>query len=154
MPLCLGDIEIGSIVGLETYDADITPENMQHGMTAYARGQKVIGTGKAFEFVQYGSMVVEEIIDTDGTIRHGILFNVDAGANIVFIAASDVGDAIVQTEYLVNMTEGATAKIGQNLTDGGDVRAYYANGCLIIYLSNEPKERTLLRVFIGKDNEL
>lgn len=139
---------------LETYDADLTPVDMQHGKSAWVKGKKIIGTGKCFEFVQYGSKVVREIIDSDGIKRYGVPFDIEAGANIVFVAPSTIGDTIAQTNYLVNMTEGVSVKIGQNLSDGADVYAYYKNGCLIVYLSNAPKNRTLLRLFVGKDNEL
>ena len=40
--------QVGVLLEPSTYDADITPENMQRGMTAYAKGKKVIGTGKCF----------------------------------------------------------------------------------------------------------
>ena len=41
---------MGALTEPSTYDADITPENMQRGMTAYAQGKKIVGTGKCFEF--------------------------------------------------------------------------------------------------------
>lgn len=145
---------MGALTEPSTYDADITPENMQHGMIGYAQGKKVVGTGRCFEFVQYGTKVVREITDFDGSVKHGISLDIESGANLVFVASSTIGDSIAQTTYLVNMAEGVTEKIGQSLTDGGDLYASYKNGRLTIYLSNEPKERTMLRLFVGKDNEI
>lgn len=39
---------------VSTQDATLKPSDMQSGVTAYAKGKKVIGTGKAFSFALYG----------------------------------------------------------------------------------------------------
>ena len=39
---------------VSTFDATVQPSDMQSGVTCYARGVKVTGTGKAFEFATYG----------------------------------------------------------------------------------------------------
>ena len=41
---------------MDTNSADVQPSDMQAGVTAYARGQKITGTGKAFEFATYGKI--------------------------------------------------------------------------------------------------
>ena len=38
-----------------TNDATLVPSDLQAGVTAYAKGQKVTGTGKCFEFASYGT---------------------------------------------------------------------------------------------------
>lgn len=40
----------------DTNDATLQPSDLQSGITAYARGQKVTGTGKSFEFADYGAI--------------------------------------------------------------------------------------------------
>ncbi len=41
---------------VSTNDATLKSSDLQAGITAYAKGQKVTGTGKAFEFANYGGL--------------------------------------------------------------------------------------------------
>lgn len=41
----------------DTNSATVQPSDMQAGTTCFARGKKVTGTGKAFEFAMYGTWV-------------------------------------------------------------------------------------------------
>lgn len=41
---------------VSTNDATLRESDMQAGITAYARGKKITGTGKAFEFANYGTL--------------------------------------------------------------------------------------------------
>ncbi len=45
---------------LSTNDATLKPSDMQAGVTAYAKGRKVTGTGKAFSFATYGKWKTNE----------------------------------------------------------------------------------------------
>lgn len=45
---------------MNTNDATLKASDMQSGVTAYARGQKVIGTGKCFSFASYGNLRTNE----------------------------------------------------------------------------------------------
>lgn len=40
----------------DTQDATMVASDLQAGVTCYAKGQKVTGTGKSFEFAQYGGL--------------------------------------------------------------------------------------------------
>lgn len=100
---------------MDTNDATLKPYDMQTGVTAYAKGQKVIGTGKAFEFASYGSMetnsmdFVPSLINTveigsvDYPIKSSITFN--NMKNINFAIEQDVGTVTVDgAEYPITIT--------------------------------------------------
>lgn len=58
MKMFYGNIPVNSMkikhYELSTSDATVQPSDLQSGITCYARGKKVTGTGKAFEFAMYG----------------------------------------------------------------------------------------------------
>lgn len=41
---------------INTNDCSIVPSDLQAGVTCFAKGQKMTGTGKAFEFANYGTL--------------------------------------------------------------------------------------------------
>ena len=58
MKMYYGDTPIKSLkikhYEVSTHDATIKSSDLQTGITAYAKGKKVTGTGKSFEFASYG----------------------------------------------------------------------------------------------------
>ncbi len=67
MKMFLGNTQIKSMkVGTNTDDATLVASDLQAGVTGYARGRKVIGTGKSFEFANYGASTtnIQEFIPT------------------------------------------------------------------------------------------
>lgn len=52
---------------MDTNSATVQPSDMQAGVTCFARGQRVTGTGKSFEFAYYGQIESndEQFIPTD-----------------------------------------------------------------------------------------
>lgn len=60
MKMFLGDTPVKSLnihhFEMDTNDATMFASDLQAGVTAYARGQKIVGTGKCFEFASYGSL--------------------------------------------------------------------------------------------------
>lgn len=56
MKMYLGNTAVNSMkVGTNTDDATLVASDLQSGVSGYARGKKVIGTGKAFSFASYGT---------------------------------------------------------------------------------------------------
>ena len=60
MKMMLGNTPVKSLnihhFEMDTNSATVQPSDLQAGITCFARGQKVIGTGKSFEFAYYGLM--------------------------------------------------------------------------------------------------
>lgn len=157
MPYYIGNKKIkkvGVLTEPNSYQTTITPADMQMGMTAVSKGKVITGTGKAFEFAQYGSKIITSIIDKNGVERKGVTFDYDNTTNLVFVAPTTSGNVILQEDYLIKLVEGKETIIASDNTTGGDLRAYYDGERLIIYLTQPTDELTILRFFIGKDNHI
>lgn len=138
-----------------TYDADITPENMQRGMSAYAQGKKVIGTGKCFAFVVYGQEIVYPIFDEEGNERYGLLIEQSCDTNVIFISSTTDSDAITQDVFIPKeVQEGKAVRIGENKATHSDIFAFQIDGALIIYGTDFSNANTRINYFIGKDNKI
>lgn len=124
---------------MDTNDATLISSDLQAGVTAYARGQKITGTGKSFEFATYGGATtnspdyvpttinVIEISSLDYPIKSSILLN--NMKDIDFSIEQTIGFVVIENiEYPI------TVKV-----DG----VFLTLGC----------EKTIaLEVFYGKDN--
>lgn len=98
----------------DTQDATMVASDLQAGVTAYAKGQKIVGTGKTFEFASYGSMKtnrskmlpstinVIEITCLTNPVQHMIALS--DMKNIDFSVAQTVGNIVVDgVEYPINV---------------------------------------------------
>lgn len=60
MKIAIGNTPINSLYihsyEMNTNDATLQASDLQSGITAYARGKKVTGSGKSFEFAFYGQL--------------------------------------------------------------------------------------------------
>lgn len=80
MQLRLGDTKVKALmIHNDTSDATLKASDMQAGVTGYANGQKITGTGKAFVFALYGSASSDAMIplpvETINTILLGCANN-------------------------------------------------------------------------------
>lgn len=124
---------------MSTQDATLKASDMQAGITAYARGQKITGTGKCFEFARYGAFEtnnstyiptginVIEIASTEYGIKHSIQLSVMK--NIDFTVPQTVGTVVVSN------------------TENPIVVQYNAP-----FLTISCDENVALEIFYGKDN--
>ena len=63
MKLCIGSSQVNSLMlHTDSDDATLKSTDLQSGVTAYAKGQKVTGSGKAFSFAFYGGCESNTII--------------------------------------------------------------------------------------------
>lgn len=143
---------VGVLLEPSTYDADITPVDMQHDKTAYVKGEKIVGTGKCFEYAEYGYSRVKEVKDQSGNVKYGLKIMTDKEINVLIISSMANGDYVAQTTFL--LSKGETNQIGENLTAGGNIYAYSDGESFIIYFEKILSTKTKLLYFLGKDNEL
>lgn len=125
---------------MDTNDASLQPSDMQAGVTAYARGQKLVGTGKAFNFAMYG--------DCESNI---VLPIPTSEINTVVISASDYMIRMTQTALYFKEADFSTAKeIALVAIDGANypISMQVSDNMLIISC-----DKTItLQVMFGKDD--
>lgn len=143
MKMIYGGVPVNSLkvkhYELDTNSATMIPSDLQAGVTAFAKGKKVTGTGKSFEFAQYGkaktnfpliisnSINVIEVASVEYPIRHTIALS--DMKNIDFSVNQSVANVTIDSvEYPIITT--------------------IANGILTLQC-----EQTInIQVFYGKDN--
>lgn len=155
MALFVGGVKVNNFsIGPDTSPGDLVPEDMQLGRIGFSQGKRVVGTGKAFAFAEYGSQVVKKTTDSKGNELYGVSFKVGENTNVIFIAPSTIGDIVLQSNYIVNIESGESVKLGVNHTTGCDLIACYDTDRVLVYFTAAPQKTTFLRFFIGKDNHL
>ena len=136
-----------------TYDADITAPEMQRGKTAWVKGKKVVGTGKAFERAGYGTRRVLRTTDLAGNEKYGISIATDTPPNILFLAPTTTGDIPLQTTHLLELPKNEAVTIGINQSTTGEVKAFYDGERFCVYFEDIENTKTKLIYFYGKDNQ-
>lgn len=157
MSLYFGNKKIGNIgitngIGLDTSDADMTPADGQNGKIYYANGKRYVGTGKCFEFANYGTATFDLIFDEHGNDRYGITLQTPSVTNIIFISSIPNSDIVVQEIFnITEIEENKALKVGTNLTTNGDIFAFHSQGHIFIYCEDVQNIKSEFNYFIGKD---
>lgn len=123
----------------DTQDATMVASDLQAGVTCYAKGQKITGTGKCFEFANYGSLKtntgrfvptninVIEISSTEYPVKMSLALISMEGMD--FSTPQHIGTVIID-----NVEYELTASVVSNILKFACDKTFY------------------LQVFYGKDN--
>ena len=143
MKMFYGNIPVNSMkikhYEMNTNSATVQPSDLQTGVTCFGRGKKITGTGKSFEFAQYGYLET----NLSRTIPNNI--NVIEIASLTYpiqlnIALSDMkGIDFTKSQTVANVTvDGVSYPISVQVS----------NNKLTVSCDKTIK----LQVFYGKDN--
>lgn len=140
MKLMLGNTPVKKMmIHNDTQDATMVASDLQAGVTCYAKGQKVTGTGKSFEFAQYGK------INTNVSIYCPVIINV--------IEISSLDYPIKMSVALPDMHAldfSIVQTIGHVIVDNIEYPITAQVNGVILKLACE--KTVALQVFYGKDN--
>ena len=123
----------------DTDSATMVASDLQAGVTAFARGQKITGTGKSFEFANYGSMStnMSDYVPSD--------------INIIHMSSVDKPVQMSITLYDMRNQDFTTPlEVGKVLVDG----VLYPITVLVEnnFLSVICEQTVTLELFYGRDN--
>ena len=140
MKLMLGNTPVKKMmIHNDTQDATMVASDLQAGVTCYAKGQKVTGTGKSFEFASYGSLPTNDSTYIPSAINTIMVSSVEKPVQLS-LAVSDTiyNDFSTPTE------------IGKVLVDD----SYYPIFVVVdgYFLSISCEKTVTLEIFYGKDN--
>ena len=143
MKMFLGNTPVNSLnvhhFEMNTNDATVFASDLQAGVTCYARGQKITGTGKCFEFATYGS------------IQTNMAEYIPSPINVIEVASLDYPIKNFIALNKMESTDFSTEQtIGIVLVDNVE---YPITVSIDGYFLTLNCEKTItLQVFLGKDN--
>lgn len=118
--------------------ATVEPSDMQAGKTAVARGKKITGTGKSFEFANYGAIKTN-------TSRY-----IPSDINVIELASSEYPIKLTLELDAMKNTDFSNKKVAIVNIDGIDYDLTVNAGSNLL---NIVCDRTFtLQLFYGKDN--
>lgn len=143
MKMIYGGVPVNSLkvkhYEINTNDCDMIASDLQAGKTAVARGQKITGTGKSFEFASYGGFNTNEVIYVPSDINviqiTSTLYPIQMTVGVADATTLDFGVEQLIGNIIVNNTEyPITVSVTNNL------------------LSINCDISTTIQIFYGKDN--
>ena len=140
MKLMLGGTPVKKMmIHNDTMDATMVASDLQAGVTAYANGQKVTGTGKSFEFANYGGLKTN-------TSRF-----IPSSINIIELSSAEYPVKLKSTiSDLVNLDFSAGQPIATVIIDGSEYDLIVSVNSNILKINCD--KTFYLEVFYGKDN--
>ena len=124
---------------MNTNDCTMVASDLQAGITAVARGQKITGTGKSFEFAWYGAFETNDFIPVPDNINVigissitnpvQLLIELSNMKNVDFSIIQTVGNVVIN-----NVSHPITVQVENNML---------SIGC---------SASVRLQIFYGKDN--
>lgn len=124
---------------MDTNSATVQPSDLQAGITCFAKGKKITGTGKAFEFASYGG------IETNREIFSPSVINVIEISSIEYPVKLSTA---LNNMYGLDFTKGQI--IGYVVIDGTEYPVTASVNGVILTLTCE--KTITLEAFYGKDN--
>lgn len=143
MKMYLGNMPVKKVnisnYEMDTNDATVMPSDLQAGVSCYARGQKVIGTGKSFEFASYGGF------ETNCPLIISNVINVVEIASTIYPVKT-----IIPLSEMKNTDFSTPQVIGSIIVDNVE----YSVTAMIedIFLTFICDKTVTLQIFFGKDN--
>lgn len=139
MKLMLGGTPVKKMmIHNDTMDATMVASDLQAGVTAYANGRKVTGTGKSFSFASYGMAFTNDILPVPNVI------------NVIEIACLNYPIKLsVALNEMRNIDFAVENHIADVIIDG---KTYPITVCVSNNILNITCDHTIsLEVFFGKD---
>lgn len=124
---------------ISTNDCDMVASDLQAGKTAVARGQKITGTGKSFEFASYGDFKTNDSVYVPSSI------------NVIQVSSTNEPIKLAMTLNDMRYNNFNTpVEIGSVFVNG----AYYPISVVVTnnILTISCEQDIALEVFYGKDN--
>lgn len=143
MKLMYGDTPIKNLNiikhDVSTNDATMSASDLQAGVTAYARGQKITGTGKCFEFAFYGD------------ITTNVGKYIPSNINVIEISSSEYPVKLaIDLGIMQDVDFSSEQKIATIIIDNTEYDLVASVQSSILKISCDQTAR--LQVFYGKDN--
>ena len=122
-----------------TNDCDMIASDLQAGKTAVARGQKIVGTGKSFEFAYYGNFEANDFAIVPNAI------------NIIYVSSMEYPiEQIISLSDMKNLDFSTAQTIANLVAD--ETRYPITVECIDNMLNIYCDKDGYFEIFYGKDN--